>query len=121
MINPSTVTLNQHSGDEEMQMTSHSMEKSVFNTLSHSEEDIRFSMMTQFTLLSDSYIRDQYTSQFLIQLSVRHAFTQIWCFITYLPLKNDVVLQSWTRSLQFTHFPSSSRFQLVFTKSPLHP
>jgi len=26
-----------------------------------------------------------------------------------------------TWSPQFTHFPSSSRFQLVFTRSPLHP
>jgi len=52
------------------------------------------SMMTQFTLLSDSYTCDQYTSQFLIQLSARQAFTRIRIFITYLPLKNDGVLQS---------------------------
>jgi len=64
----------------------HSMENRIFNTLSHSEEDIRISMMTQFTLLSDNYICGQYTSQFLIQFSARHASTQIRCFITYLLL-----------------------------------
>jgi len=35
-----------------MQMTSHSIEYSVFNTISNSEEDPRISMMTQFMLLS---------------------------------------------------------------------
>jgi len=48
MINPSTVTPKQHSEDEEMQMTSHSMEN--FNTLSHSEEDQDFNDDSVHTL-----------------------------------------------------------------------